>query len=408
MSVPRGPAETVDYLIIGGGFYGCSLALFLRSVSDKVTVVEAGERILDRASRVNQARLHSGFHYPRSMLTALKSRMLCHRFARDFPEAVVDDFQMLYAVARQRSKISANRFLRMFENMKAPIRPATVSERSLFDPVAIEAAWRCDEYSFDYSVLARHLTARLDTLGVDLQMNETVEAITDVPVIDPYGPEGDPAVVHLASGRDIRARHVFNVTYAQINHLLRRSELPEARLKHELTEIVLVDPPPALQGYGVTVMDGPFFSAMPYPSAGKYSLTHVRYTPHLSWVDDARVPSPYALYERYGFESRAQHMIRASSRYMPCLGEIPGGRSIYDIKTVLMKNEMDDGRPILVHRPPVAVGLGSRVTSVLGGKIDNVYDLFQYLKSADPYLARADTRHLVMAPRTTEAFGLEV
>ena len=28
--------DTVDYLVIGGGFYGCCLGLFLRTVSDKV------------------------------------------------------------------------------------------------------------------------------------------------------------------------------------------------------------------------------------------------------------------------------------------------------------------------------------------------------------------------------------
>ena len=87
--------RSVDYLVIGGGFYGCSLALFLRSVSDRVMLVEAGERLLDRASRVNQARVHTGFHYPRSMLTAVKSLVLHNRFASDFPDAIVDDVVLI-------------------------------------------------------------------------------------------------------------------------------------------------------------------------------------------------------------------------------------------------------------------------------------------------------------------------
>ena len=68
--------KDVDYLIIGGGFYGCCLALYLRSISDRVLVVEAADRLMTRASRVNQARIHTGFHYPRSALTAVKSMVL--------------------------------------------------------------------------------------------------------------------------------------------------------------------------------------------------------------------------------------------------------------------------------------------------------------------------------------------
>ena len=75
----------VDYLIVGGGFYGCCLALYLRSISNRVLLVEAGDTLLDRASRVNQARVHTGFHYPRSALTAVKSMLLHRRFMADSP-----------------------------------------------------------------------------------------------------------------------------------------------------------------------------------------------------------------------------------------------------------------------------------------------------------------------------------
>src|SRR5262249_48764485 len=136
----------IDYLIVGGGFYGCALALFLKSITDRIVIVEARDELLGRASRVNQARIHSGFHYPRCMLTAAKSWVLHHRFTEDFPEAVVRDFQMLYAIARRRSKISAKRFHRMFADMGADIAPALPNEASLFASDTIEAAFRCTEW----------------------------------------------------------------------------------------------------------------------------------------------------------------------------------------------------------------------------------------------------------------------
>jgi glycine/D-amino acid oxidase-like deaminating enzyme len=103
-----------EVVVVGGGFYGCCLALFLRSVAARVILVEAEKGLLERASRVNQARVHGGFHYPRSFATALRSRVLQERFVRDFKDAVLADFDMLYAIATRRSKVSARRFARMF------------------------------------------------------------------------------------------------------------------------------------------------------------------------------------------------------------------------------------------------------------------------------------------------------
>lgn len=375
-------AAHVDYLVIGGGFYGCCLSLFLRSISDNVVIVEAGDKLLDRASRVNQARVHAGFHYPRSAITAVKSNALRQRFAANFPDAVVDNFQMLYAVAARRSKVSARRFLGMFRDMGAPIKPASPWQTALFSPDMVEAAFACEEYAFDYSVLRRHLENRFDALGMDVRLNCAVVAIEERP---------DGAIVRLADGQEIHARQVFNVTYSQINTMLRSAGLPEAEVKHELAELALVKVPPVLERIGITLMDGPFFSCMPYPAENLHSLTHVRYTPHLSWTDgSADGLSAYDVFDRVTPQSRHRHMILDSKRYVPALGEVQWDHSIYDVKTVLIKNEKDDGRPILFRQQPPE----SHVISVMGGKIDNIYDLFALIRQHRPEWANADERHV--------------
>lgn len=67
MAAPASTTLRPDYdaVIIGGGFFGCCLALYLRSVYDRILIIEEQPELLTRASRVNQARVHSGFHYPR-------------------------------------------------------------------------------------------------------------------------------------------------------------------------------------------------------------------------------------------------------------------------------------------------------------------------------------------------------
>jgi len=360
----------VDSLVIGGGFYGCSLALFLKTAGEKVTLVEAEDRLLARASRVNQARVHTGFHYPRSPLTAVKSMVLHRRFLADFPQAVVGDFDMLYAIARHRSKISARRFHRMFADMGAPIAPATPAQAALFSSDMVEQAFACREYAFDYRVLARQLGARLDAVGVDLRLGTRVTALAE---------HGSPIIATLSNGEEIEARQVFNVTYAQINALLDTAGLPQAALKHELAEVALVEVPPKLMRIGITVLDGPFFSCMPYPAEGLHSLTHVRLTPQASWTDASAGKSAYEVFAAVEPQARHRHMLLDAQRYVPALAGAQWRKSLHEVKTVLVKNEKDDGRPILFHR-----AAGSRVCSVMGGKIDNIYDLFDILRQIRP------------------------
>ena len=359
--------KDIDYLIIGGGFYGCCLALYLRSISDRILVVEAADSLMTRASRVNQARVHTGFHYPRSALTAVKSMILHQRFLQDFPDAVIDNFQMLYAIARRRSKVSAKRFHRMFRDIGAPIQVASASQAALFDDEMIEAAFACHETAFYYSILEKQLSARLASAGVEVRLSTELVTLTN-------GQNG--VVGGLSDGSEITARYAFNITYSQVNAVLDKAKLPRAQLKHELAELALVTPPPELHGIGVTVMDGPFFSCMPYPAENLYSLTHVRYTPHESWTDEARTEASYTLSTEHLPPTRVAYMIRDGQRYLPSLADARYEKSLFELKTILIKNEHDDGRPILYQQTPE----DSRVVSILGGKIDNIYDLFDLVR----------------------------
>lgn len=376
-----GARPDYDFVVIGGGFYGCCLALYLRSISARVLLVEAGPALMDRASRVNQARVHTGFHYPRSAATAVKSMLLHRRFLSDFPEAVVGDFQMLYAIARRRSKVTAKKFHRMFRDMGAPIAVARAGHRALFNPEMVEEVFACHEVAFDHKILGRLVGERLAAAGIELRLATEVVGLKD---------HRSGVVVQLSDDSEVSAGYAFNITYSQINAVLAKAGLPPARLKHEIAELALIAPPPELEQIGVTVMDGPFFSAMPYPAEGLYSLTHVRYTPHDSWADNAQARDPYAHFAALEPESRYAFMRRDAQFYLPCLAGAEYCRSIYEVKTVLIKNEGDDGRPILYHRSPDA----SRVISVLGGKIDNIYDLFEAVKGSGGPFAALDTGHV--------------
>ena len=370
----------VDAVVVGGGFFGCCLARHLRSGMDRVLLVEAGEELMGRASRVNQARVHAGFHYPRSFRTAVRSHQLMRRFEADFGAAVVDGFEMAYAIARVGSKVGASRFARTYEAIGAELRPAPARVRRLFDGGLVEEVFTCREPAFDWRVLRDILARDLFASGVEVWCGRRALRVED---------RGTHAELALDGGDTVRAAWVFNVAYANVNAIPKASGLDLVPVKHELAEVALVEAPPELAGVGVTVMDGPFFSTMPFPAEGAYSLTHVRYTPHYSWEDAPGSPPADEVARRLGFATRHRHMVQDARRYVPALAGLRYRGSLVDVKTVALRNEDDDGRPVLLHRH---AGV-PRLVSVLGAKLDNVYDVFQEVR-------------MVLGPALKGPFGL--
>ena len=105
--------KNYDAIVIGGGFYGCMIALFLKEHFSNVLLLEKEKDLLTKASYNNQARVHNGYHYPLSFLTALRSHLNYERFIKDFQSAITDTHLMTYAVATNTSKVTTNQFLKL-------------------------------------------------------------------------------------------------------------------------------------------------------------------------------------------------------------------------------------------------------------------------------------------------------
>ena len=74
----------MDKLIIGAGLYGLYAALYCAKKGQQVEVLEIEQAPFTRATYINQARVHMGYHYPRSLSTAMKSAGYFKRFVEDY------------------------------------------------------------------------------------------------------------------------------------------------------------------------------------------------------------------------------------------------------------------------------------------------------------------------------------
>lgn len=319
---------------------------------------------MTRASYNNQARVHMGYHYPRSLVTAYRSHINFSRFTSEYKEAIVTNFDNFYAISKTNSKISANQFYTRFKKMGIPIQVADKATKKLFNSRLIEEVYKVKEYCFDSSKLKEIIFNKFIELNCEIIYNSSVDRITK---------NLNNINVILSDGKILKSKNVFNCTYSGTNLVLKNSNLPLLDLKHELTEICLIDLPSELKGIYVTIMDGPFFSILPFPSKNLSSISHVRYTPHEFWHDRIELKNGYKEIINYEKKSNFKYMINDACRYIPDIGKALYKESLFEVKTVQTKNENDDGRPILYNKDYHI----KNFSNIMGGKIDNIYDIIE-------------------------------
>lgn len=367
-----------DRLVVGAGLFGLHAAAVLAGRGSSVTVVDVDDAPMMRASLVNQARVHNGYHYPRSAYTALRSASYYQRFVADFPAAMNQRFTKVYAISATGSFTDAEHFEAFCRNVDIPARG--IDPADLFRPGAVQAAYETEEYSFDAPALRAALLDRIARAPGDVQLllgDEVVEA----------GRDGDSWLVTTRRGAAVRAGGVVNATYAGTNAVLATFGFAALPLKYELCEVALVDSPQHA-GVGITVMDGPFFSLMPFGHSGRHSLTAVDYTPRLTSTE--AVPafpcqdlnprcSPAAL-DNCGLcpvrpVSAFPQMMALAGRYLAQPEGVRLVEGVHSVKTVLRTSEVDDARPTLVR----VHSASPLFVSLFSGKINTIYDLEEVL-----------------------------
>ena len=358
-----------DAVIIGAGFYGALISTYLKKTKGlkKVLLLESKSSIMTCASSNNQARIHNGYHYPRSYVTANRSHINFSRFVDDWYSSVKKDFLSIYAIAKYNSKVSSVQFKRFCKEVEIPLKKTSNATRKLFNMNLVSDVFVTEEFIFDSNLLKELVLKEINNNEVKLLLNTKVTNIVGNNLnkiqLETKSVKGDEIFT---------SNHVFNCTYSSLNQVNKKKFATSAKLKHEITEIALIEAPKSLSNMGVTVMDGPFFSYLPFSKKLTHSISHVRYTPHVQWNDSADI-DPNNILKNYEKSSRVNRMIRDAAKYLPLISKSNYIESLFEIKTVLSKNDNDDGRPILFESHKSLPGY----YSVLGGKIDNIYDILE-------------------------------
>ena len=99
-----------NFCIIGAGWYGCHIGLFLKNLGNKVKIFEKEKDIFLGSSGYNQFRLHSGFHYPRSSETINEIKINYSKFCKFYKKYISIPKNNIYCIAQQKSLIDSKTY----------------------------------------------------------------------------------------------------------------------------------------------------------------------------------------------------------------------------------------------------------------------------------------------------------
>jgi len=319
--------------VIGGGIFGCTIATDLALAGVQVELFEARSDILGGATARCQARLHRGYHYPRSDATAAAARDGFDEFVARWPAAVRMSAQHNYVIADPAldTHTSPGQFLSFCERLGLPY---TITAHPMVFNADLQV--RVREGIVEVDVLRRLLRRELAMAGVGLHLGARVDQCDEFD-------------------------WVIWATYGQ----------PWPRpLRYEIRELALVE----LGRYGresFVVLDGDFVSLDPWQ--GLHALYDVKHSVHHSNVGlEPEIPREYAdLLRRPGLmrsgPTRVDAMLENAGRFLRAVD--PRGRgvslyhgSMYSVRAVLPDVDATDERPTLVEVQ------GNQI-SVLSGKM---------------------------------------
>lgn len=370
-----------DKIIIGAGFYGLYAALFCGKRGESVLVLEYDQAPFLRATYINQARVHQGYHYPRSISTAMKSAGYFERFHQDYGFSIYQEFDQIYATSSQFSWSDGKQFKKFCDAARIPCEE--IYPGKFFQEGMCDGAFLTREYTYDAMILKDYLLDELKTMKyVDIQFGADIVRIEKM---------ADMYELTLDDRQKYQTGFLLNAAYASTNQILDLLGYEKFRIKYELCEIILCETNTLLKHYGFTVMDGPFFSIMPFGKTGLHSLTSVTFTPHA--VSYHTVPV-FDCQKKSGGHCDVRHlgncndcparpktafayMDNLARKYLKKDYRFTYKKSLFSMKPILMSSEIDDSRPTVIRKyseNPTFVG-------VLSGKINTVYDLDEVLSN---------------------------
>lgn len=264
--------------IIGGGWYGCHIALVLSKAGHNVIIFEKNDDIFTGVSGNFGIRLHKGPHYPRSDATRESCRESFDQFCATYPDLVVEHEYAIYALGRedalgQPSKVNVEQFRRVCHESKEC--QEINLEASGYQ--GLDLAVKLDEPSIVLgSRLREAFRKKLVEAQVLVYCNRSIQELKNQ--------DGKTTLI-TQGGAEYVFDKIINTTgyQALVPPLLKQNFPINMEVVYQpCLALCYQDSRPMAKPISFIVMDGWFPCLMPYvdelPFKNRYILTHGNYT----------------------------------------------------------------------------------------------------------------------------------
>ena len=252
--------------VIGGGFYGimASLEAAKKKYVNEVNLFEKNSSLMQAAGKYNQARLHLGFHYPRSEETICQSKSGFIFYQNRLPQATKSINKNIYII-RDDGLVSIDEYLKIMDKNKLKYKDINLKD-SAFKYKSDEVKYKSiqvEERCIDLLKLNKNLLRELEEMDVKVFLNQEVINI-----------DTEKGKLDFKNGNLGKYDLIVNCSYTNPFIGFKRNKVP---LKYELCTLLLVTSD-KLKNQAVTVMDGPFVSIYPWLS-NLHSVASVKFSP---------------------------------------------------------------------------------------------------------------------------------
>lgn len=344
--------------VIGGGFYGIMASLEL-SKSDfvkEVYLFEKGRNLMNAAGKYNQARLHLGFHYPRSEETIFQSKNGFNLYQNRFPNVTKSIKKNVYLI-REDGQIGINDYLKTMRRNGIDFQDIDISETSFkykFDGCPFHSI-KVNERYIDIVKLNKNLINEIKEMGVNICLNQEVKTI-----------DLEKGIIEFNSGYLNNFDFIVNCTYT--NPFLGFSQNP-CSLKYEFCTLLLISSD-EIKDQAITVMDGPFVSVYPWLS-NLHSVSSVKFTPTIKSNEFSKLQN---LISKRTIEQSGETLSLIEDHMKAFFGfnyTLIGDFSTFKVK---LRNDKGDQRLVKTYRE-------GKCMTVIQGKLDAVDYFLSDLKS---------------------------
>jgi hypothetical protein len=137
--------KNIRIAIVGAGIYGSTVASHLKELGCKIDIYD-DKGIMGQTSSINQFRIHSGYHYPRSIETIKQVQKSKESFIKYYQDCIFSASEHYYAIAKEDSKTSSSKYEKILKKHSLPFKKITPN---LFDYQSIDSVYLVDEKLYD-------------------------------------------------------------------------------------------------------------------------------------------------------------------------------------------------------------------------------------------------------------------